>query len=87
CHNLFIIIYNIYISIVCTYLLWSSYTVSKREKFKEDSARISRIKETVDIKAKPYGPARGNVTDQMIKDYIDKHESRDDKFGNFQVEN
>ncbi|MCZ6924492.1 MAG: hypothetical protein O7D30_03260, partial [Rickettsia endosymbiont of Ixodes persulcatus] len=25
CHNLFIIIYNIYISIVCTYLLWSSY--------------------------------------------------------------
>ncbi|MCZ6909061.1 MAG: transposase [Rickettsia endosymbiont of Ixodes persulcatus] len=30
---------------------------------------------------------RGNVTDQMIKDYIDKHESRDDKFGNFQVEN
>ncbi|MCZ6924452.1 MAG: IS200/IS605 family transposase [Rickettsia endosymbiont of Ixodes persulcatus] len=29
----------------------------------------------------------GNVTDQMIKDYIDKHESRDDKFGNFQVEN
>ena len=28
-----------------------------------------------------------NVTDQMIKDYIDKHESRDDKFGNFQVEN
>ncbi|MCZ6910504.1 MAG: hypothetical protein O7C56_06035, partial [Rickettsia endosymbiont of Ixodes persulcatus] len=23
--NLFIIIYNIYISIVCTYLLWSSY--------------------------------------------------------------
>ncbi|MCZ6919146.1 MAG: IS200/IS605 family transposase, partial [Rickettsia endosymbiont of Ixodes persulcatus] len=29
----------------------------------------------------------GNVTDQMIKDYIDKHELRDDKFGNFQVEN
>ncbi len=29
----------------------------------------------------------GNVTDKMIKDYIDKHESRDDKFGNFQVEN
>ncbi|MCZ6902066.1 MAG: IS200/IS605 family transposase, partial [Rickettsia endosymbiont of Ixodes persulcatus] len=28
-----------------------------------------------------------NVTDQMIKDYIYKHESRDDKFGNFQVEN
>jgi len=23
----------------------------------------------------------GNVTDKMIKDYIDKHESRDDKFG------
>ena len=29
----------------------------------------------------------GNVTDQMIKDYIDRHESRDDKFGDFQVEN
>ncbi|MCZ6910903.1 MAG: hypothetical protein O7D30_06520 [Rickettsia endosymbiont of Ixodes persulcatus] len=24
-----IIIYNIYISIVCTYLLWSSYTIEK----------------------------------------------------------
>ena len=29
----------------------------------------------------------GNVTEQMIKDYIDRHESRDDKFGDFQVEN
>lgn len=28
-----------------------------------------------------------HVTDQMIKDYIDRHESRDDKFGDFQVEN
>ncbi|WP_410525695.1 penicillin-binding transpeptidase domain-containing protein [Rickettsia endosymbiont of Ixodes pacificus] len=30
CHNLFIIIYNIYISIVCTYLLWSSYNCESR---------------------------------------------------------
>ena len=29
----------------------------------------------------------GNVTDKMIKDYIDKHESREEKFGNFKVEN
>ncbi|MGI2257633.1 IS200/IS605 family transposase [Candidatus Cardinium hertigii] len=29
----------------------------------------------------------GNVTDQMIKDYIDKHESIEDKLGDFQVEN
>jgi putative transposase len=29
----------------------------------------------------------GNVTDQMIKDYIDGHESREDRFGDFQVEN
>ena len=26
---------------------------------------------------------KGNVTDQMIKDYIDSHESRDNKFGDF----
>ena len=29
----------------------------------------------------------GNVTDQMIKNYIDKHESKDEKYGDFQVEN
>ena len=29
----------------------------------------------------------GNVTDQMIKDYIDKHESKEDRFGDFKVEN
>ncbi|MHC0449611.1 MAG: IS200/IS605 family transposase, partial [Candidatus Lariskella arthropodorum] len=29
----------------------------------------------------------GNVTDQMIKAYIEKHESVDDNFGDFQVEN
>ena len=29
----------------------------------------------------------GNVTDQMIKAYIDKHATREDKFGDFQVEN
>jgi len=29
----------------------------------------------------------GNVTDKIIKDYIDKHEYREDKFGDFQVEN
>ena len=29
----------------------------------------------------------GNVTDQMVKEYIEKHEGRDEKFGNFQVEN
>lgn len=28
----------------------------------------------------------GNVTDQMIKDYIDKHEKKDDHYGDFQVE-
>ncbi|MCZ6901927.1 MAG: hypothetical protein O7C62_04540 [Rickettsia endosymbiont of Ixodes persulcatus] len=33
CHNLFIIICNIYISIVCTYLLWSSYTLSNPAVF------------------------------------------------------
>ena len=27
----------------------------------------------------------GNVTDQMIKDYIDKHQNSDDKYGDFQV--
>ena len=27
----------------------------------------------------------GNVTDQMIKDYIDKHQNADDKYGDFQV--
>ena len=29
----------------------------------------------------------GNVTDQMIKDYIGKHKSKDDNFGDFKVEN
>ena len=29
----------------------------------------------------------GNVTDKMVKDYIDKHECKDDKCGDFQVEN
>ncbi|WGJ61792.1 IS200/IS605 family transposase [Wolbachia endosymbiont of Frankliniella intonsa] len=29
----------------------------------------------------------GNVTDQMIKDYIENHSKREDKFGDFQVEN
>ena len=29
----------------------------------------------------------GNVTDKMIKDYIDRHECKEDKFGDFQVEN
>jgi putative transposase len=29
----------------------------------------------------------GNVTDQMIKDYIGKHKSEDDNFGDFKVEN
>lgn len=29
----------------------------------------------------------GNVTDKMIKDYIDGHELRENKFGDFQVEN
>ena len=28
----------------------------------------------------------GNVTDQMIKNYIDKHELKDDRYGDFQVE-
>ena len=28
----------------------------------------------------------GNVTDQMIKDYIEKHALKDDKFGDFKVE-
>ncbi len=28
----------------------------------------------------------GNVTDKMIKDYIDKHEKKDDHYGDFQVE-
>ena len=27
----------------------------------------------------------GNVTDQIIKDYIDKHQGKDDKYGDFQV--
>ena len=27
----------------------------------------------------------GNVTDQMIKDYIEKQESQEDKFGDFKV--
>ncbi|MCZ6925662.1 MAG: hypothetical protein O7D30_10525 [Rickettsia endosymbiont of Ixodes persulcatus] len=35
CHNLFIIIYNIYISIVCTYLLWSSYTLEIKQKLQK----------------------------------------------------
>ncbi len=29
----------------------------------------------------------GNVTDQMVKSYIDKHEKKEEKFGDFQVEN
>ncbi len=29
----------------------------------------------------------GNVTDSMIKAYIEKHEGREDKFGDFKVEN
>ena len=29
----------------------------------------------------------GNVTDQMIKNYIDKHEKKEDRFSDFQVEN
>lgn len=29
----------------------------------------------------------GNVTDEMIKEYIEHHNSRDDHYGNFQVEN
>lgn len=28
----------------------------------------------------------GNVTDKMIKDYIDKHCNQDDRYGDFQVE-
>lgn len=29
----------------------------------------------------------GNVTDEMIKSYVEKEESRGEKFGNFKVEN
>ena len=29
----------------------------------------------------------GNVTEQTIKNYIDKHESKEEKYGDFQVEN
>ncbi len=29
----------------------------------------------------------GNVTDSMIKEYIDGHESKEDRFGDFKVEN
>lgn len=29
----------------------------------------------------------GNVTDKMIKDYIEKHAKKDDNYGDFQVEN
>ncbi|BET37033.1 hypothetical protein wNi1_09900 [Wolbachia pipientis] len=28
----------------------------------------------------------GNVTDEMIKNYIENHSKKEDKFGDFQVE-
>ena len=28
----------------------------------------------------------GNVTDQMVKEYIDKHEHKDERYGDFKVE-
>ncbi len=34
-----------------------------------------------------FGIAAGNVTDQMIKAYIEKHEGKNDAVGDFQVEN
>ena len=49
--------------------------------------KIYNVKNAVLYAVEYFVITTGNVTDKMIKDYIDRHEHKEDKFGDFQVKN